>query len=143
LKIMGLHAEQRARGLVEQAASRHGNGLVLSTSFGIHSAAMLHLVTRVVPDVPVIWVDTGFRSAVCTSHDRRQKERSMSEAIHLTKLDFEDQVLSSTKPVLVDFWADWCAPCHRVAPVLDELAERYADQVAVYKRFARSPPSSS
>ena len=57
----------------------------------------------------------------------------MSEAIHLTKVDFEDEVLGSTKPVLVDFWADWCAPCHRVAPVVDELAADYAGQVAVYK----------
>ena len=57
----------------------------------------------------------------------------MSEAIHLTKLDFEEQVLSSTKPVLVDFWADWCAPCHQVAPIVDELARSYAGEVAVYK----------
>ena len=57
----------------------------------------------------------------------------MSEATQLTKLDFADQVLASTKPVLIDFWADWCAPCHQVAPVVQELAEQYAGQVAVYK----------
>lgn len=46
--------------LVEWAASTFGSGLVLSTSFGIQSAVMLHLVTQVVPDIPVIWVDTGY-----------------------------------------------------------------------------------
>ena len=52
--------ERRATALVEGAAKCHPSGLVLSTSFGIHSAAMLHLVTRVVPSIPVIWIDTGY-----------------------------------------------------------------------------------
>ncbi len=46
--------------VIEWAASTFGEGLVMSTSFGIQSAALLHLVTRVVPDVPVIWIDTGY-----------------------------------------------------------------------------------
>jgi phosphoadenosine phosphosulfate reductase len=46
--------------IVQWAVDTFGNGLVLSTSFGIHSAVMLHLVTTVVPDIPVIWVDTGY-----------------------------------------------------------------------------------
>jgi phosphoadenosine phosphosulfate reductase len=46
--------------LVAWAADAFGDGLVMSTSFGIQSAAMLHLATRVVPDLPVIWVDTGY-----------------------------------------------------------------------------------
>ena len=46
--------------LVEWASRRFGDGLVVSTSFGIQSAAMLHLATRVVPDIPVVWVDTGY-----------------------------------------------------------------------------------
>lgn len=52
--------ERNARALVECAARLHGSGLVLSTSFGIQSAAMLHLATAVVPDIPVVWVDTGY-----------------------------------------------------------------------------------
>lgn len=46
--------------LIQWASSEFGDGLVMSTSFGIQSAVMLHLVTRVVPSVPVIWVDTGY-----------------------------------------------------------------------------------
>ena len=52
--------ERSALKLIEVAAERHTEGLVVSTSFGIQSAAMLHLATRVVPGLPVIWVDTGY-----------------------------------------------------------------------------------
>lgn len=53
-------ANTEAIAIVEWAAKTFGEGLVLSTSFGIQAAVMLHLVTRVVPDIPVIWVDTGY-----------------------------------------------------------------------------------
>ena len=55
--------EQHALALIEEAAEHHGEGLVLSTSFGIHAAAMLHLATRLLPRIPVIWVDTGYLPA--------------------------------------------------------------------------------
>ena len=44
-----------------------------------------------------------------------------------------DQVLNSGKPVVLDFWATWCGPCRKIAPVIEELAEQYADQVIVGK----------
>lgn len=56
-------ADVSAPELVQWAAETFGSGLVLSTSFGIQSAVMLHLVTSVVPDIPVIWVDTGYLPA--------------------------------------------------------------------------------
>lgn len=49
-----------AKSIVEWSAQTFGEGLVMTTSFGIQSAVMLHLVTRVVPDIPVIWIDTGY-----------------------------------------------------------------------------------
>ncbi len=52
--------ERQALTLVEAAARRHGPNLVVSTSFGIHAAAMLHLATQVTPGLPVVWVDTGY-----------------------------------------------------------------------------------
>ena len=54
-------------------------------------------------------------------------------ALEFTQDNFESEVLQSTEPVLVDFWADWCQPCHVLAPTIDELARDYAGRVKVGK----------
>ena len=53
--------------------------------------------------------------------------------IHINDENFEKAVLQSPLPVLVDFWAPWCRPCHMVAPILEQLAKEYADQLVVAK----------
>ncbi|CAM3604591.1 thioredoxin TrxA [Parendozoicomonas haliclonae] len=57
----------------------------------------------------------------------------MSEIVNVTDASFEDEVLKSDTPVLVDYWAEWCGPCKMIAPVLDEISRDYADRLKVCK----------
>jgi thioredoxin 1 len=58
----------------------------------------------------------------------------MSEHItHLNDASFQQDVLESTTPVLVDYWAEWCGPCKMIAPILDEIAKEYAGRLKVAK----------
>ena len=57
----------------------------------------------------------------------------MAKPLAVTDQDFEEQVLKADIPVLVDFWAGWCAPCKMIAPIVEELAEEYDGQI----RFAK------
>ena len=59
---------------------------------------------------------------------------------NLTSENFETRVVESGQPVLVDFYADWCAPCRVIGPVVDQFANDYADRVDVYKVDVDSSP---
>ena len=53
--------------------------------------------------------------------------------VNVTDDNFDQEVLKSSKPIVVDFWAEWCAPCKQIAPTLEEISEEMSDQVTIAK----------
>ena len=61
----------------------------------------------------------------------------------VTDATFQDEVIKSSTPVLVDFWAEWCGPCKMIAPVVDELAKKYEGKLRVAKMDVDSQPNTA
>lgn len=64
-------------------------------------------------------------------------------AQQVTDATFSDEVLRSDKPVIVDFWAEWCGPCRMVGPVVDQIGEEYGDKVKVLKLDVENNPATA
>jgi thioredoxin 1 len=58
---------------------------------------------------------------------------SSDHIVHITDASFEDDVLKAKRPILLDFWAEWCGPCKMIAPMLEEIAAEYKEKVTIAK----------
>jgi thioredoxin 1 len=61
----------------------------------------------------------------------------------VTDDSFKDEVLGSDKPVMVDFWAEWCGPCRAVSPILDQIATEHADKIDIVKLNVDENPNTA
>ena len=66
----------------------------------------------------------------------------MSDVIEVTDATFEELVVKSGKPVMVDYWADWCGPCKQLSPIVEELAAQYGDKVTFAKLDTNANPNT-
>jgi thioredoxin 1 len=66
---------------------------------------------------------------------------SVSKVVPVSDESFEEEVIRASIPVVVDFWAEWCGPCHRVAPLVEEIALEYDGQLKVAKMDVERNPS--
>jgi thioredoxin 1 len=67
----------------------------------------------------------------------------MSSARDVTDQNFATEVLASEKPIMVDFWAEWCGPCRAVSPILDQIATEHSDKIDVVKLNVDDNPETS
>ncbi|MFN3269708.1 thioredoxin [Bacteroidetes/Chlorobi group bacterium Naka2016] len=67
----------------------------------------------------------------------------MGQVIHVTDQNFQDEVLNSNLPVIVDFWATWCAPCRMIAPIVEEISREYDGKVKVCKLDVDNNPNTA
>ena len=66
----------------------------------------------------------------------------MADIAEVTDQTFEAEILKSEKPAIIDFWAEWCAPCRAIAPIIQELSDTYGDQVKIAKMDIDSNPNT-
>jgi len=73
------------------------------------------------------------QSTTCQTTRFNKQEIEEKMAKNVTTASFQADVLDNAKPVLVDFWAEWCGPCRQVSPILDQISAEYGDKIEIVK----------
>jgi len=76
---------------------------------------------------------TGTKGTKGEKGEKNRRRKVSDNIVHTTDAEWETDVLNSDKPVLVDYWAEWCGPCKMIAPILDEIASEYGEKLKVCK----------
>jgi thioredoxin 1 len=89
----------------------------------------------------ILWINSFFFDIRIKYKTKNvEQEIMMSDEMILTEENFDNEVLNSSIPVLVDFWAEWCVPCKRLTPIIEELSLEYSGRVKVMKLNVDSAP---
>ncbi len=88
------------------------------------------------------FIDNIFGSKKADTPAATKADPNRPKPIHVTDADFEKTILQSDKLAIVDLWADWCRPCHMIAPTIEDLAAEYAGRVVVAKLNVDENPST-